>query len=300
MMGKRLQNKRWRWGAWLGLMGAIAWLTVSCSNVVLPRNATEAAIPRVVSSIIINPKTFNPVLNNEATNVFTYTYEGLVVLNPQKRELVPGLAESWEISDDGLRYVFTLRENLRWSDGEPLTSDDVLFSFNEVYFNPKIPSSTADVFRIGPDRQFPTITALDERRIEVVLPATFSPLLNAMRTDIVPAHALRDTVTETNSKGEPVFLTTWGIDTDPKDLVSNGPYVVDSYATSQRVIFKKNPYYWKTNEAGESLPKIERFIWQIVESQDTALLQFRSGGLDVLGVSLDYFSLLKRIGRAHV
>ncbi|MEM1425001.1 MAG: ABC transporter substrate-binding protein, partial [Cyanobacteria bacterium P01_H01_bin.130] len=291
---RRWGGGRSRWKTWAALMGAIAWLTVSCANLALPRKSPDAAIPRLVSSIIVTPKTFNPVLNNEATNVFTYTYEGLVTLDPVKRELIPALAEGWEISDDGQRYIFTLRENLRWSDGEPLTSDDVVFSFNEVYFNPKIPSSTADVFRIGPDRKFPTVTALDERLIEVVLPETFAPLLNAMRTEILPAHALRDTVTETNSKGEPVFLTTWGIDTDPKDLVANGPYTVDSYATSQRVIYKKNPYYWKTDEAGNSLPNIERVIWQIVESQDTALLQFRSGGLDILGVSPDYFSLLKR------
>ena len=309
MMGKQQRGFLMGWPGWLkpwtggrslwkglGVMGAIAWLTVSCTNFVdsLPRASTEAAIPRLVSSTLSNPKTFNPVLNNESPNVFLYTYEGLVQLNPKSRELEPALAESWEILDGGLRYIFTLRDNARWSDGKPITSEDVTFSFNDVYFNPKIPSSSADIFRIGPERKFPTVTALDKRRIEIVLPETFAPLLSAMQVNILPAHVLRETVTETNSKGEPVFLTTWGLDTKPEDLVSNGPFEVESYATSQRVIFKENPYYWKTDKAGNPLPKIKRFIWQIVESQDTALLQFRSGSLDTLGVSPDYFSLLKR------
>ncbi|MEM9770656.1 MAG: ABC transporter substrate-binding protein [Cyanobacteria bacterium P01_D01_bin.73] len=286
----------WRGVSWVALIGAIAWITVSCTNFVdsLPRKSAEDAIPRIVGSTLSNPKTFNPVLNNESPNVFSFTYEGLVRLDPKKRELVPALAESWEILGDGRRYVFTLRENARWSDGEPITSADVVFSFNDIYFNPKIPSSSADIFRIGAEGKFPTVRAIDKQRVEILLPETFAPLLNSMSASILPEHVLKSTVTETNSKGDPVFLTTWGLDAKPEDLVSNGPYKIESYATSQRVIFEKNPYYWKTDYEGNSLPIVERFIWQIVESQDTALLQFRSGGLDLLGVTPDYFSLLKR------
>ncbi|MGD1939288.1 MAG: ABC transporter substrate-binding protein [Cyanophyceae cyanobacterium] len=282
--------------SWVALVGAIAWITVSCANFAdsLPRKSTEAAIPRVVASVLSNPKTFNPALSAESPNVFTLTYEGLVKLDPKAEKLVPSLAESWEILDGGLRYIFTLRENLRWSDGEPLTSKDVVFSFNDVYFNPKIPTPAGDVFRIGPEGKFPTVKAIDSRRIEVVLPEVFAPLLNSMGVEVLPEHILKSTVTETNSKGEPLFLTTWGLDTNPKDLVSNGSYKVESYATSQRVIFAKNPYYWEKDENGNSLPKIERFIWQIVESADTALLKFRSGGLDLFGVTPDYYSLLKK------
>ncbi|MEM9246125.1 MAG: ABC transporter substrate-binding protein [Cyanobacteria bacterium P01_F01_bin.153] len=282
--------------SWVALVGVIAWIIVSCTNFAdsLPRKSADAAIPRLVGSTLSNPKTFNPVLNNESPNVFGFTYEGLVKLDPKERKLVPSLAEKWEILDDGRRYIFTLQDNLRWSDGEPITSEDVVFSFNDVYFNPKIPSSSADIFRIGAEGKFPTIKALDSQRVEVVLPEAFAPLLNSMSASILPEHVLKKTVTETNSKGEPVFLTTWGLDTKPEELVSNGPYKIESYATSQRVIFEKNPYYWGKDQDGNPLPKIDRFIWQIVESQDTALLQFRSGGLDLLGVTPDYFSLLKR------
>ncbi|MGD1852080.1 MAG: ABC transporter substrate-binding protein, partial [Cyanophyceae cyanobacterium] len=286
----------WKGLSWIVLVGAIAWITVSCANFVdsLPRKSTDATIPRLVGSILSNPKTFNPVLNNESPTVFSFTFEGLVKLDPKARNLVPSLAESWKILDNGQRYIFTLRENLRWSDGEPLTSKDVVFTFNDLYFNPKIPSSSADVFRIGVEGKFPTVTALNPTQVEIILPETFAPLLNSMSADILPEHVLKSTVTKTNSKGQPVFLTTWGLDTKPENLVSNGPYKIESYATSQRVIFEQNPYYWAKDEEGNSLPKIKRFIWQIVESADTALLRFRSGDLDLLGVAPDYFSLLKR------
>ncbi|HEY9861064.1 MAG TPA: ABC transporter substrate-binding protein, partial [Candidatus Obscuribacterales bacterium] len=70
-------------------------------------------------------------------------------------------------------------------------------------------------------------------------------------------------------------------------------YMLAGYVPSQRVIFQRNPYYWRKDVQGNALPYIERFIWQIVESTDTSLLQFRSGGLDALGVSPENFSLLK-------
>jgi len=84
------------------------------------------------------------------------------------------------------------------------------------------------------------------------------------------------------------------VDTPPDPLIVNGRYKLKSYSTSQRVIFTKNPYYWQTDEQGNSLPYIEDVVWEIVESTDTSLLQFRSGSLDSIGVSPEYFSLLKR------
>ncbi len=70
-------------------------------------------------------------------------------------------------------------------------------------------------------------------------------------------------------------------------------YKLERYDTSQRIIFQRNPYYWRKDGEGKPQPYIERIVWQIVESTDTSLLQFRSGSLDNIGVTPDYFSLLK-------
>ena len=249
---------------------------------------------QVVFSVLSDPKTFNAVLSQESPNIFGYTYEGLIRENPLTGEKLPALAEKWEVSADDLTITFTLREGLRWSDGEPLTVDDVVFSYQDLYLNPKIPNNYRDSLRIGKSQQFPKIKKVNQRQIAFQLPEPFAPFFDSAEVPILPAHVLRKSVETLDEKGNPLFLGQWGTDTPPAEIVVNGPYKLRSYITSQRVIFEKNPYYWQTSKSGQSLPYIPRVVWAIVESTDTSLLQFRSGSLDSLGVSPESFSLLKR------
>ncbi len=274
----------------IALIGAIA--LTACHPSQFKTDAAE--VPQVVLSVLSDPKTFNYALSSESPNIFGLTYEGLITENPLTGKIEPDLAEAWEISDDKLRIVFTMRDGLKWSDGEPLTVDDVVFTYNDIYFNDEIPTDTRDNFRIGESRKLPTVRKLDERRVEFTVPEPFAPFLNNTETPILPAHALRQSVVTKNAEGKPEFLSKWGVDTPPEQIIVNGPYKLESYSTAQRVIFRRNPYYWRKDYQGNQQPYIERIIWQIVESTDTSLLQFRSGGLDSLGVSPDYFSLIKR------
>lgn len=146
---------------------------------------------RVVLSILSDPKTFNAVLSQESPNIFGLTYEGLITENPLTAEKEPALAESWDISDDKLTIVFTLRDGLKWSDGEPLTADDVVFSYNDLYLNEKIPNNYRDSFRVGSKGDFPTIRKLDDRRIEFKITEPFAPFLDNASVPILPAHILR-------------------------------------------------------------------------------------------------------------
>ncbi|MCH9056715.1 ABC transporter substrate-binding protein [Synechococcus sp. PCC 6716] len=255
----------------------------SCRVSVAPR------ANQLVSAVTADPKTFNYALSQESPNVFGYLYSGLVQENGLTGELEPALAESWQVKSETLEIVFQLRPNLKWSDGEPLTSEDVVFTYNEVYFNPEIPTSSRDILRIGPQGLLPTVTAQGDRQVTFKLPEPFAPLLRNTGLPILPAHKLRSAVQERDRNGRLKFLSLWGTDTDPREIVGNGPFVMDRYINNQRLIFRRNPYYWRS-----PLPRIERYIWQIVESTDTAMLQFRSGGLDVFAVTADMFSLLKR------
>lgn len=247
-----------------------------------------------IFSVLSDPKTFNAVLSAESPNVFGYIYEGLITENPITGEKEPALAESWEVSDDKLTIIFTLRDNLKWSDGHPLTADDVVFTFNELYLNPKIPNNSIDGLLIGEKRIPPTITKLDDRRIKFQIPEPYAPFLESTGLGILPAHILRPYVKETDKNDNPKFLSIWGTDTPPEKIISNGPYRLKEYITSQRVVFERNPYYWRKDQQGNQLPYIDRIIWAIVENNDTALLQFRSGSLDSLNIAPDYFSLLKQ------
>lgn len=265
---------------------------------------TEAAqVSQLVLHTLSDPKTFNYALKSEFPNIFPFTFEGLTYVNDFTGKIEPALAESWESFDNNQRYVFTLREGLKWSDGVPLTADDVVFTYEEIVFNPEIATDQKDVLKIGTSGAFPKIRKLDDRRVEFTLPEPFAPFLRITSGPqdgivILPKHILRESVITKDASGNPKFASTWGTDANPQDIVVNGAYRIASYVPSQRVVLERNPYYWRKDAQGNPQPYIQRIVWQIVESQETALLQFRSGGLDLTdgwgSMPVEYFGLLKR------
>lgn len=250
---------------------------------------------QLVLAIPSDPSTFNYAVNNSPYSVFGYIYSGLLTTNGITAELEPALAESWQISSDKQDITLTLREGLKWSDGEPLTADDVLFTYQDIYLNPKIPTPYRDFLRIGNTGIPPLLEKLDQRRVKFILPEPFAPFLRSAGTlPILPAHALRSSVLSTNSNGNPQFLTIWGTDTNPQKIIGNGPYQIKSYTPSERLVLQRNPYYWRSDAQGNPMPYIDRIVWQIIPSTDNQLLRFRSGELDSLRVTSEAFGLLKR------
>lgn len=257
---------------------------------------TKAAqVSQLVLVSLNEPATFNYAINDSPYSVFSFIYKGLVDENPVTAKLEPALAESWSISPDRKRITFSLRKNLRWSDGEPLTADDVVFSYRDIYLNPKIPNTYKDLLRIANTEAFPSVKKLDQLTVEFTLPAPFAPFLRyTERLVILPAHALRSSVFSNDAQGNPQFMYMWGTNTDVQKIICNGPYKIESYTPSERVIFRRNPYYWRKDAQGNSQPYIERIIWQIISSTDNQLLRFRSGELDSINVTPSDFGLLKR------
>jgi peptide/nickel transport system substrate-binding protein len=265
---------------------------------------TEAAqVSQIVLHSLSDPKTFNYSLKNEFPNIFPFTFEGLTFANEFTGKIEPGLAESWESFDNNRRYIFTLREGLKWSDGTPLTADDVIFTYQDIVFNPEIATDQKDVLKIGTKGLFPSIRKLDDRRVEFTLPEPFAPFLRITSGPqdgvvILPKHILRESVISKDANGNPKFASTWGTDAKPEEIVVNGAYRIASYTPSQRLILERNPYYWRRDAQGNPQPYIQRIVWEIVESQETALIQFRSGGLDLTdswgAMPPENFGLLKR------
>jgi len=240
----------------------------------------------LVMSVISSPKSFNPILAKETstTVVTARILAGLTTIDGITQEVKPDLAESWEIAEDGLSYTFTLREGLRWSDGAPLTTDDVKFTFDLIY-DPDIPNSAADVFSI--DGEHFKVEALDDRHVKISLPARFAPFLRGMGQSILPRHALEDAW----KKGD--FNHTWGVNTPPEEIVCNGPYLLNSYRPAERVVLKRNPYYWRRDAAGKPLPYIDQVILVIVKNQDVSLLKFQAGEIDIYGMRGSDFQILR-------
>jgi peptide/nickel transport system substrate-binding protein len=248
---------------------------------------------QIIISSSVEPNTFNPQLMEEGAGILTFLYEGLIRENGQG-EIQPALARSWDIYEDQKRIIFTLRKGLKWSDGQPLTADDVVFTYQDIYTNPAIPSYAKDFLQIGKNRSFPLVKKLDNWRVEFTLPEPFSPFIRTTKLEILPAHILRESITKKDSAGRPLFLSTWGTDTPPNQIISNGAYKLESYIPNERITFRKNPYYWRQDSQSHPQHYIDRIVQSTVSNNDTALIQFRSGGLDFIDVNLNYFSLLKR------
>ncbi|MEB3341209.1 ABC transporter substrate-binding protein [Okeania sp.] len=268
-------------------------MTSSCRSTLLNSQSNDNS-----KLVLVNPtppSTFNYPISRSPYGIFGYIYEGLMSENGLTGELEPALAESWIFSEDQKRIIFTLRSELKWSNGEPLTADDVVFTYQDIYLNQKIPTVYRDFLRIGSSGAFPSIKKIDQRRIEFILPEPFAPFLRyILRLKILPAHALRDSVSATDADGKPLFLSIWNTNTQPEKIISNGAFKLENYIPSQRIVLQKNPFYWRSDSAGESLPYLDKIIIQIIPSTDNQLLRFRSGELDSIRVDAEAFQLLKR------
>ena len=287
-MQKRTKVKQWKAIVLLLLIGMCSLLLWGCSI------KTNVLNNRLVVPIDSDIKTFNPVLINDAYSgiAIGYTLTGLISENPITNELKPELAEKWELLQDGKQIIFTMRPDLKWSDGQPLTVDDVLFTYNDIIFNEKIPTGSRDVMRVGKSQTLPKVEKLDDRRISFSLSEPFAPALRTLGgSGILPKHIFEPTIKEDPKAADQKlkFLETWTLSTPVNQLVGSGPYIIQEYRPSERIIYKPNPYYWK-----KGTPYIEKLVMQIVESPDTALLRFRSQDLDMYRLRGEDYQLLKR------
>ncbi|HEY9711067.1 MAG TPA: ABC transporter substrate-binding protein, partial [Oculatellaceae cyanobacterium] len=207
-----------RW--FLVLLGFIVAIALTSCNP--SQFQTQAAqVPQLAIVTTTDPKTFNNALIQESPSIASFTYEALATVNGATGNVEPALAQSWEVSPDKLRFIFTLREGLKWSDGQPLTADDVVFTFNDIFMNKRIPTYTQDGLKIGISKAFPKVRKLDNRRIEFTLPEPYSPFLRSIGAGvaIMPEHALRKAVETNRPDGRPLFFSTWGTDTDPAKII---------------------------------------------------------------------------------
>ena len=166
---------------------------------------------------------------------------------------IPGLAESWEGSDDGLTYTYTLREGLTWSDGEPLTADDIAWTINTSRDQEWINHSATTVNLDA--------TAIDDRTVQIVSSVP-DPKLPTMDVYIVPRH-----IWEEPSEGE--------IDTyDALDGVGSGPFTLQEWKAGQSWTMVANPNYW----GGE--PAIDQVVFRIFTNPDAMVAALQEGEID--------------------
>ncbi len=251
----------------------------------------RADVPRYGGSLILSstsdPKSFNDITAQE-TSTHTVTgniFEGLTRLNAITLKVEPALAQSWEVSQDGRTWTFHLRPKVVWNDGQPFTADDVIFTFNDLIYNEDIVSSARDIFKIG-DEIF-KVEKVDDLTVRFILPVKFAPFLQSMSQSILPKHKLAKAVAEKK------FNFTWGIDTPPAEIVGTGPFKLASYRPGERFVLVRNPLYWKQSASGQALPYLDRIIYLIVQNQDTAMLKFLDGEVDLISLRGFEYPMIK-------
>ncbi|RJP73443.1 MAG: ABC transporter substrate-binding protein [Candidatus Abyssobacteria bacterium SURF_17] len=246
---------------------------------------------QLILTNIANPKSFNPIIAQETstTSITQYIFDGLTRVSGITNEPEPALAERWEVGPDGLTWTIHLRKDVKWNDGVPFTADDVVFTYRRLVYNKDIPTSSRDIFTIE-GKEF-EVTKLDAHTVAFKTPMKFAPFLRGLNQEILPKHRLEESV----DKG--TFNSTWGVDSKLEDIVGTGPFMLERYEASQRVILKRNPHYWRTDKEGNRLPYLDGITILIVPDINVSLLKFQEGESDFYGLRGEDYPTLKPLER---
>ena len=214
----------------------------------------------IVQGSIGDASTLLPGLASDSASqgIIDLVYNSLIKIN-KNIEIVGDLAESWDVSDDGLTWTFHLRKGVKWHDGQPFTSRDVLFTY-QVMVDPKTPTAYAEQFK-----QVEKAEAPDDYTFVVKYKKAFARALITWGMNILPAHLL-----------EGHDITTSELAQKP---VGTGPYKFKTWEHGQRIVLEANPDYF------EGRPYIQENITRIIPDSATMFLELQSGGLDMMNLT---------------
>lgn len=225
-----------------------------------------------------DPKTFNPWVSSDvqSSQLAGLMFASMLDMDGYTGAIMPGLAQEVKVEPDGLTYTTKLRKGLKWSDGKPITSEDVAFTWNTIVSQGYGNSSLRDVTSI--DGKSPVVTVVDELTNKYVTPKPFAPFERLLGMNIAPKHVFEPIIK--GKDGRAAFQRFWSTNVDPKTLVTSGPYVLSRYVPSQRVEFVPAKNYPMVKD-GKRLPYISKLTYIIVPDPNTMLLKFRAKELDL-------------------
>ncbi len=249
---------------------------------------------RMVVSLRAEPKTLNPVVATDAPSqeVIGTMQADLVHINRATHLTEPALAKSWKVSSDGLDYTLTLRQGLRFSDGEPLDAEDVLFTLR-VYLDEGVHAPQRDLLIVGGKPI--TVTKINAQTLVFHFAKPYGVgerVFDGLA--ILPRHLLEKTYQE-GKLGQIGSLST-----PANQWAGLGPFRLKEYVAGQRLILERNPYYWKTDTQGHRLPYLNELVFLFVPSADAQVLRFQSGETDMISrLGAENFSVLARQQRGY-
>ncbi len=219
--------------------------------------ALAADVIRVASPY--QTTTLDPMRSAAAGNIETYgqIYSRLLRRDPETGKLEPGLAEKWEVSQDGLTYTFHLRA-AQFSDGSPITAADVAFSLERIHSDKKsaypAPLGAVDSIKAG-----------DDRTVVVTLKSPFAPFLGNVEIWNMGIVSKADV----EKRGEDAFV---------KAPLTSGPYAVKEWKPNEKLVLEPNPHYWR-----KGYPKSDATVELMeIASPETRQAMIKAGEVDVM------------------
>ena len=230
--------------------------------------------------------------------------QGLVRWNLAFTEVLPNVADKWEVNADSSEFTFYLRKGMKWSDGKPFTADDVVFSIEDCAKNPDLFKSAPSTLVIN--GKACTATKIDETTVKIAFAGSFALFLEQLATplgqyptlyakhycsqfhpkyntsvaDLVKAANLSDWAALFRNKcGDIEIPARWG----NVDKPTLDPWVVKEAYTggTTRVVMERNPYFWQVDTSGNQLPYIDRLTFSISQDVESLMLDAISGRLDI-------------------
>ncbi|HJV35353.1 peptide-binding protein [Geomonas sp.] len=249
---------------WLTLLLCLL-LMAGCGNAPAQKVARGKGGPpaygdALVTGSIGEPSNLIPTLASDSASfdIAGLVYNGLVRYD-KNLKIEGDLAQSWEISPDGLVITFHLRHGVKWHDGRPFTSHDVLYTYR-VTIDPKTPTAYSESFK-----QVKSAEAPDPYTFRVTYAKPYAPALASWGMSVLPSHLL-----------EGQDITKSPLSRSP---IGTGPYIFKQWVPGTKLTLESNPDYW------EGRPYVSRYVYRIIPDASTMYMELKSGGVDEMALS---------------
>jgi peptide/nickel transport system substrate-binding protein len=234
---------------------------ISCSHEPKIKNPNTITV-----GFLADAKRLLPLLASDSASgdISGLIYNGLTKYD-KNIKVTSDLAESWEVSPDGLQIIFHLRKGVKWQDGVEFTANDVLFTYRTV-IDPKVPTPYSSNY--GPVDK---VEILDKYTVRVTYKEPYAPALESWGMGIVPKHIL---------DGKDITYEYYS-----RNPIGTGPYKMKEWVTGQKIVLEAfNDYF-------EGRPGINRYVARVIPDTATMFLELKFGGIDFMGITPPQFKL---------
>ena len=221
------------------------------------------------SNLRSEPETIHPISSTDvyASIVMNHVLDSMLIRNSDTYEWEPHLAESWEVSKDHKLFTFTIRSNVKWHDGHPLTVKDIAFSFN-AYKDP----SFGGVHFLPYLEGIESVKILDDKRVQFEANKKYFKNLDVLGgLNIIPEHIYKDKEKKLS-----------------RVLIGSGPYIFKKYEKGKKIVLEQNKDWWGRSVKSDT-HRIKHIMFRFIKDENDQLIRMAAGGFDFLSLSSEAY-----------